>query len=94
LGYEVELNPDVVAEDLTEIPANIRARIIRAVDSRLTTEPTRYGVRLSQSLGGLWKIRVGDYRIVYEIEEKKVTVWAIQHQRVVHTEAERRWLRE
>jgi mRNA interferase RelE/StbE len=94
LGYEIELRPDVVAEDLTELPVNIRARIIRTVERRHTTEPTRYGVRLSQSLGGLWKIRVGDYRIVYEIEEKKVTVWAIRHRRVVYAEAERRWLRE
>ena len=92
MGYEVELRPDVVGEDLTKIPANIRARIIRAVESRLTTEPTRYGVRLSQSLGGLWKIRVGDYRIVYEIEEEKVTVWAIRHRKDVCDEAKGRWL--
>jgi len=92
LGYEVELRPEVVAEDLVELPANIRARIIRAVESRLATEPTRYGVRLRQSLGGLWKIRVGDYRIVYEIEEEKVTVWAIRHRKDIYEEAERRWL--
>ena len=92
MGYEVEVRPDVVAEDLGELPANIRARIIRAVESRLATEPTRYGVRLRQSLGGLWKIRVGDYRIVYEIEEEKVTVWAIRHRRDGYGEAERRWL--
>lgn len=94
MGYQVELRPNVVVEDLTEIPANIRVRIIRAVDSRLTTEPTRYGVRLSQSLGGLWKIRVSDYRIVYEIKEKKVTVWAIRHRKDVYAEAGRRWLAE
>jgi len=92
LGYEVELRPDVVEEDLTDLSANIRARIIRAIESRLTTEPTRYGVRLRQSLGGLWKIRVGDYRIVYEIEEKKVSVWAIRHRKDVYEEAELRWL--
>jgi mRNA interferase RelE/StbE len=92
LGYEVELRPEVVAEDLPEPSANIRARIIRAVESRLTTEPTRYGVRLRQSLGGLWKIRVGDYRIVYETEGKKVTVWAIRHRKDVYEAAERRWL--
>lgn len=92
MGYEVELRPDVVEEDLTDLSANIRARIIRAIESRLTTEPTRYGVRLRQSLGGLWKIRVGDYRIVYEIEEKKVTVWAIRHRKDVYEEAELRWL--
>ena len=92
MRYGVELRPDVIEEDLTELPANIRARIIRAIESRLTGEPTRYGVRLSQSLGGLWKIRVGDYRIVYEIEEEKVTVWAIRHRKDVYREAERRWL--
>ena len=92
MGYEVELRPDVVAEDLVELPASIRARIIRAVESRLTTEPTRYGVRLRQSLGGLWKNRVGDYRIVYEIGEKRVTVWAIRHRKDVYREAEPRWL--
>jgi len=92
LGYEVELRPDVVTEDLVELSASIRARIIRAVESRLTTEPTRYGVRLRQSLGGLWKKRVGDYRIVYEIEEEKVTVWAIRHRKDEYEEAELRWL--
>jgi mRNA interferase RelE/StbE len=92
LGYEVELRPEVVAGDLVELPATSRARIIRAVESRLATEPTRYGVRLRQSLGGLWKIRVGDYRIVYEIGEKRVTVWAIRHRKDVYEEAELRWL--
>jgi len=90
LGYEVELRPDVIEEDLTELSANVRTRIIRAIESRLTTEPTRYGVRLRQSLGGLWKIRVGDTRIVNEIEEEKVTVWAIHHRKDVYREAERR----
>jgi len=92
LGYEVELRPEVVAEDLVELPVNICVRMVRAVEKRLATEPTRYGVRLRQSLGGLWKIRVGDYRIVYEIEEERVTVWAIRHRKDVYKEAERRWL--
>ncbi len=92
MGYEVELRPEVVGEDLVQLPTNIRARIIRAIESRLTTEPTRYGIRLRQSLVGLWKIRVGDYRIVYEIEGKKVTIWAIRHRKNVYDEATRRWL--
>ena len=92
MGYRVEFRPEVVAGDLLELPANIRARIVRAVDSRLTTEPTHYGFRLKQSLSGLWKIRVVDYRIVYEIEEKRGTVWAIRHRKDVYDEAERRWL--
>ena len=75
-----------------QLPTNIRARIIRAIESMLRTEPTRYGVRLRQSLGGLWKMWVGEYRIVYEIEEEKVMVWAIRHRKDVYDKAEKRWL--
>ncbi|MGH7412312.1 MAG: type II toxin-antitoxin system RelE family toxin, partial [Candidatus Methylomirabilis sp.] len=48
--------------------------------------------QLKQSLSGLWKLRVADYRVVYEIEEKKVTVWVIRHRKDVYAEAQRRWL--
>ncbi len=54
------------------------------------TEPTRYGERLRRSLLGLWKIRVGDYRVCYEIEGHTVTVWAILHRRDVYAILEQR----
>jgi mRNA interferase RelE/StbE len=92
--FEVEIR-DLAVEDLDGIPANLRARILRAVEARLATEPGRYGERLVQSLQGLWRIRVGDHRVVYEIDERagKMTVWAIRHRRDVYREILRRWLR-
>ena len=90
-AYNNEHRPEVYDHDFPNIPRNIRARIIRAIEQRLMTNPTGYGTRLAQSLRGLWKIRVGDYRIVYEIEEKTVTVWAIRHRNDVYEEIERRW---
>jgi mRNA interferase RelE/StbE len=90
--YVVEVR-DVVWEDLEEVPQNIRARLIRAMEQRLATAPNRYGVRLRQALTGLWKLRVGDYRIVYGIEGNTVVVWAIRHRKNVYSETERRWLR-
>ena len=81
---------DLALDDLREMPRNIQARVIRSIESRLAVEPTRYGVRLRRSLAGLWKIRVGDYRIVYELEGQVVTVWAIRHRKNVYPEVERR----
>jgi mRNA interferase RelE/StbE len=92
--YKLEYRPEVYADDFPNIPRNIRERIIRAIEQRLMTNPTGYGKRLAQSLTGLWKVRVGDYRIVYEIEGKTVTVWAIRHRNDVYEEIERRWLSE
>lgn len=81
-------------DDLDGVPANLRRRIVRAMEGRLTSAPDRYGERLAQSLAGLWRIRSGDYRIVYEIDEasRTVTIWAIRHRREVYAEVLRRWL--
>lgn len=89
-GYAVVYRPEAVAEDLSRIPRNVQARILRAIESRLMTEPARYGERLRRSLTGLWKLRVGDYRVCYEIQEHTVTVWAIRNRRDVYAILERR----
>ena len=91
MSYVVQFR-DVVWQDLEGIPRNMRARILRAIEQRLTAAPTHYGVKLRQALSELWKIRVGDYRIVYEIEGTKVKVWAVRHRKDVYAAVEPRWL--
>lgn len=49
--------------------------IIKAIDS-LAQDPER-GYPLRRELKGFYKLRVGDWRIVYEIRHKKVTVVVI-----------------
>jgi mRNA-degrading endonuclease RelE of RelBE toxin-antitoxin system len=57
--------------------------IDRAIEARLATEPEKYGTRLRRSLLGLWKLRVGDYRVVFELQAGRVRVWAIVHRKRV-----------
>ncbi len=71
----------VLEEDLPRIPRNLHARIRRAVATRLTTAPDRYGRRLRRSLMGLWRLRVGDYRVIYEIEASRVRIWMVAHRK-------------
>lgn len=92
-NLEVLYREEVLDEDLPGIPANLRRRIINAIEARLATEPTRYGTRLRRSLSALWKLRGGDYRVVFEIERKTVWIWAIAHRKDVYPEAERRRVR-
>ena len=89
-SYLIEYRPEI-NDDLDRIPRNIQARIKNASEQRLETIPDRYGERLRRSLIGLWKLRVGDYRIVYEIKGQKVTVWIIAHRKDVYEEMEKRW---
>lgn len=81
-----------VDDDLGSIPANVRTRIQRAIEERLMTEPAKYGERLRKDLAGAWKLRVGDYRIVFDlaIERERVTVLLIAHRRHAYRIAEQR----
>ena len=83
---------DVSWSDLEDVPGNIRKRILKAIETRLSTQPTQYGLRLRQSLADLWKIRVGDYRVVYEMNKNEVKIWAVLHRKTVYPEVKRRWL--
>ncbi len=60
-------------------------RVIDAVVERLGSAPDQYGQRLRQSLRGYWKMRVGDYRVVYEIVGRTVRVYGVMHRRDVYS---------
>jgi mRNA interferase RelE/StbE len=88
--YSVLYRPEVLVEDLAALPRNLQKRIVEAIETRLMTAPSHYGVRLRRSLWGLWKLRVGDYRVVYELVDKEVLIWVIAHRKSVYGKVERR----
>lgn len=71
-------------DDLPDIPANLRRRLARSIESRLTTGPARYGTPLKGSLKGYRKLRVGDYRVVFKIVGSEVWILAILHRKAVY----------
>ncbi len=83
-AWTVEYHVQVLNDDFPLIPRNLQQRIIRAIEARLMTEPAKSGQRLRRSLYGLWKLRVGDYRVVYEIAGRRVIVKAVRNRREVY----------
>ena len=63
------------------------ARIILRLD-RLTTDPRPHGCKKLKGGDREWRIRVGDYRLVYEIDDtaKRIDVARIAHRREVYEE--------
>ena len=74
MAYTLRYHPKVAEDDLPEIPANLRGRLGRSIETRLTTNPDRYGLRLRGSLKGYWKLRVGDYRVVFKLVAGEVWI--------------------
>ena len=75
--YTVVIDELVFKKDFKKIDKVDQKKIVRAIRNKLTTRPKIFGKPLSGAFSGLWKLRVGPYRIIYEIEEKKVQVYVI-----------------
>ncbi|MCD6427822.1 MAG: type II toxin-antitoxin system RelE/ParE family toxin [Caldisericaceae bacterium] len=84
MAFEILYHPDVKNKDIPEINKKLRLRIRKAIEERLATEPEKYGKPLRKTLKKYWKLRVGDYRIVYEIDKKTVYVLGIIHRKKVY----------
>ncbi len=63
----------------------VRERIDRAVRS-LAETPRPSGVKKLAGSQRDWRIRVGDYRVLYEVDDQQevVTIWRIAHRRQVY----------
>ena len=72
------------ARELERIDKPQRMRLVEAID-RLTENPHR-GQQLKGELTGLRRIRVGDYRVIYEIDAGKLIVLVIRigHRRGIY----------
>lgn len=82
-GYSIFLK-ESVRKDLESIPKNDLQRILSRI-STLADDPRPVGC---EKLSGQekYRLRQGDYRIVYSIQDTELTVWVVKvgHRRKVY----------
>lgn len=88
--FEVVYHQRVVTEDIPKLPQVWREKIKKAIEDKLVTRPEVYGKPLRRSLKGYRKLRVGDYRVIFQIEKDKIKILIIQHRSVVYKSATKR----
>ena len=77
------------AQEYGKLDNSIRKQINKYLDKlRVSADPCSMGKALSADLSGLWRYRVGDYRIVVNIDNKEliILVVSIKHRSVVYRE--------
>lgn len=80
----------LIKKDISKLPENIKKRIRIALEEKLLYNPARYGTFLKKSLRGYQKLRVGDYRIIYQIKKSQIIILLIGHRKDVYNKVERR----
>ena len=76
MAYRVVLRRSA-ARELANLPPPIRRRVTRAVDA-LAANPRPLGAKLLREPGGRWRIRVGDYRVLYRVDDDRVVVVVVR----------------
>ncbi len=76
--WTVIADPLVWSEDLARLDPPVRRRILQTFRTRLAVDPKAYGKPLREELSGWWKLRVGAYRVIYQIIEQRVEVLVLK----------------
>lgn len=83
MPYSLRIKRSALKE-LQRLPKPERVRIVEAIDTLV--ENPHVGKTLKGELSGLRRIRVGNYRVVYEINEGEVLILVVRiaHRREVY----------
>ena len=79
MSYRIEIR-DSVRKEVAAFPRRDQHRVMAAIAS-LAQEPRPLGVRKLSGPFEAYRIRVGDYRVVYQIADKVLIVYIV---RVAH----------
>jgi len=84
MAYRVEYSDLLDRKAVSKIPHAERNRIQVAIEQKLLYKPEKFGEPLRSSLRSYWKLRIGNYRIIYRIHGNVVKIFAIDHRSVVY----------
>ena len=76
MAWAVEFDPDAV-KDLKKLDKQVQVRILEFLRKRLNplASPREIGEALAGSkLGNYWKYRVGDWRIICDLQDQRIVV--------------------
>ncbi|PCI19066.1 addiction module antitoxin RelB [Candidatus Wolfebacteria bacterium] len=84
MEFDLWYHEDVKKRDIPQLSSSWKKRIQVTIEQKLIKQPEIFGKPLRKSLKGYRKLRIGEYRVIYGIENKKVKIFIIQHRKVVY----------
>ncbi len=82
MAYRISYKKSV-RKDLASLPKAEARRVLDKIEKELTSRPNNCPP-LKGLFAGLRKLRVGDYRVIFVVQEEEVLVLRIEHRRDVY----------
>lgn len=61
-------------KELRTLDASVQNKILNYLDERVINNPRNFGRGLVGDKAGLWRYRIGDYRVVCQLEDDQLIV--------------------
>lgn len=61
-------------KELRTLDASVQNKILNYLDERVINNPRNFGRSLVGDKAGLWRYRVGDYRVVCQLEDDHLVI--------------------
>lgn len=67
-------------KELKKLPKDARKEIIFFLENKIidSKNPNLYAKPLVNSKSGLWKLRIGKYRVIYNLEKEKLIIFVLR----------------
>ena len=69
--------------DIKKLDSNTRERVGKSL-LRYSEDPLKFAEKLSDSILGEYRFRVGDYRVIFDLEENEIVVLRVGHRREIY----------
>ena len=78
-GYRVEIDRSM-ARRIKKLDRQVRLLLDSYIKTHLagTTDPRKYGRPLAGGLKGLWRYRIGDWRLIVQIIDERLLILALE----------------
>ena len=87
MAWKIEFDPAALKE-LNKLDKPVEQRILKFLRERVARldDPRQIGASLQGTLSGLWKYRIGDYRLICSLENDRLVVLVLRvgHRREVY----------
>lgn len=72
-------------KDLSKLPKDVQKKIIKKLDYFISyPNPLSFAENLVNFEIGQYRFRIGDYRVIFDVEDKKIIILTLGHRREVY----------
>lgn len=68
-----------------KLDSQIQARIIKKLEFFISTpNPLEYAEQLTDHKIGYYRFRIGDYRVIFDVEDETIIILSVGHRREIY----------